>query len=152
MVSRKAGAELLTALFLVVASIIGLFIVSNYPDASKIMPLAIMAGTLLLSIVWIVQLIASGKICIDTRPAIDWAVARRLLIAFVSLGVMLLGVSTVGFFTTYVVMIPLTTWLLGYRNVKGIALGTVIFCAALYLIFIVVLNRPLPVEIWMVGA
>ncbi|MCD8505359.1 MAG: hypothetical protein LRY49_10470 [Burkholderiaceae bacterium] len=81
-----------------VASVIGLFIVSNYPDASKIMPLAIMAGTLLLSAVWIVQLIASGKICVDSRPTVDWAVTRRLLIAFGCLAFMLLGVSTVGFF------------------------------------------------------
>ncbi|MCD8566246.1 MAG: tripartite tricarboxylate transporter TctB family protein [Burkholderiaceae bacterium] len=142
----------MTALFLVVASVIGLFIVSNYPDASKIMPLAIMAGTLLLSAVWIVQLIASGKICVDSRPTVDWAVTRRLLIAFGCLAFMLLGVSTVGFFSTYLVIIPLSAWLLGYRNIKGIAFGTIIFCAALYLIFIVVLNRPLPVEIWMVGA
>jgi len=137
---------------LVVASAIGLSIVLDYPDASKIMPVAIMLGTLVLSIVWIVQCLASGELFVESRPAIDWVVVRRLAVAFGSLGVMLIGVSTVGFFTTYIIMVPITAWLLGYRNIKGIVLGTVIFCTGLYLIFVVVLNRPLPVEIWMVGA
>lgn len=152
MVSTKAVAELVTALSLTVASVIGFFIVSGYPGASKIMPVAIVTGTLILSIVWIGQIWLSGEFKVKSQSTMSKEVLLRLAIAFASLALMLLGVSTIGFFTTYVIVIPLTAWCLGYRNAKGIALGTVIFCAGLYFIFKTILNRPLPLEIWMLGA
>jgi ABC-type uncharacterized transport system permease subunit len=94
----------------------------------------------------------SGELRTQSQALVDKATKRRLGVAFAGLALMLLGVSTLGFFTTYVVVIPLMAWSLGYRNVRGIALGTGIFCVALYVIFKVILNRPLPLEIWMVGA
>jgi len=148
----KAAVELVTALFLVIASGIGFFVVLGYPAASKIMPVAIMTGVFLLSVVWAIQLLMSGELRTQSQALVDKATKRRLGVAFAGLALMLLGVSTLGFFTTYVVVIPLMAWSLGYRNVRGIALGTGIFCVALYVIFKVILNRPLPLEIWMVGA
>lgn len=133
-------------------SIIGLSVVWHYPAGSRIMPIAITITAAILSAIWAIQLIASGQLRIQSRPKIDPAVVKRLVVIFGALLVMLVGVSTIGFFSTYVVLIPATAWLLGYRNPKGLAIGTISFCVALYVVFQIVLSRPLPPEIWMLGA
>ncbi|MFO7748133.1 MAG: tripartite tricarboxylate transporter TctB family protein [Orrella sp.] len=152
MVSRKIAAELVTALSVLTLSVVGLSIVWHYPAGSRIMPIAITIAAAILSAIWAIQLLASGELRVESRPQIDKAVAKRLIVIFGALLVMLAGVSTIGFFSTYVVLIPLTAWLLGYRRPKGLAIGTVTFCVALYVVFQIVLNRPLPLEIWMLGA
>lgn len=152
MISRKATAELVTAVMVMVLSLIGLSFVWHYPDGSRIMPVAIMIAATILSVIWALQLVFTGRLRIHERPVIDRAVLHRLLVIFTGLFLMLLGISTIGFFSTYIVLIPLIAWCLGYRNPKGLALGTVIFCAGLYVVFKVLLNRPLPLEIWMFGA
>lgn len=152
MISRKASAELVTAIVLMALSLLGLSFVWHYPDASRIMPLAIMIAATVLSAIWALQLLLSGRLHVQERPTIDRAVLHRLVVIFISLFLMLLGISTIGFFSTYVVLVPATAWCLGYRNPKGLAIGTVIFCAGLYMVFQVLLNRPLPREIWMLGS
>lgn len=152
MISRKATAELVTAVLVMALSLLGLSFVWHYPDGSRIMPVAIMIAASILSAIWALQLVLMGRLRVQERPAIDRAVLRRLIVIFAGLFLMLLGISTVGFFSTYVVLIPGIAWFLGYRSLKGLALGTVIFCAGLYMVFKVLLNRPLPLEIWMLGA
>ncbi|AWB32837.1 tripartite tricarboxylate transporter TctB family protein [Orrella marina] len=150
---RKVSLELGAATLVAVLSLYGLLTVWNYPDGSRIMPVGVMILSTVLSLIWIVQLMMSGKLKTDPAPEIDVAEVKRVCTILLSLPVLILGVAKLGFFTTFVLMIPVITWLLGYRNWRGIATGTVIFSGGLYLIFKVVLNRPLPAEIWfLIGA
>jgi hypothetical protein len=152
MISRKPTAELVTAILVMVLALIGLSFVWHYPDGSRIMPVAIMISASILAAIWAMQLLLSGRLRVQERPAFDPVVVKRLVVMFASLLLMLAGISTIGFFSTYVVLIPATAWLLGYQSPKGLVIGTVVFCAGLYLVFKVLLNRPLPLEIWMLGA
>ncbi len=97
MISRKASAELVTAIVLMALSLLGLSFVWHYPDASRIMPVAIMITATVLSAIWALQLLLSGRLHIQERPTIDRAVLRRLVVIFASLFLMLLGISTIGF-------------------------------------------------------
>lgn len=145
---RKVSLELGAATLILVLSVYGLLTVWNYPEGSRIMPAGVMILSIALALIWIVQLILSGKLSTDPTPAIDILELRRICTILLSLPVLILSVTTLGFFTSFFVMIPVITWLLGYRNIKAIAIGTLVFSGGLYLIFRVILNRPLPAEIW----
>ena len=113
------------------------------------MPIAVMIVSTVLSLIWITQLLLSGKLRTDPKPEVDKAEFRRVLIVLTSLPVLIAGIATIGFFTSFFLMVPAIAWTLGYRNWRGLVLGTSIFCGSLYFVFKTVLNRPLPVEIWM---
>lgn len=60
----------------------------------------------------------------------------------------LLGVQFLGFLTTSAIIIPLLSYILGYRKFLPVLTTTLIFLVMVYIVFIQLLSRPLPAEIW----
>lgn len=70
---------------------------------------------------------------------------------FLVVGMMTLGLvvlSHLGFLTTSALIIPTLSYLLGYRKPLPVFITTVLFLAMVYIVFIKLLSRPLPDEIW----
>ena len=77
-----------------------------------------------------------------------FANARRFGLVTGLIVLVLVGVQYLGFLTTATVAIPVLSFVLGYRRLLPVIATTLAFDAVIYLIFVQVLSRPLPHEIW----
>ena len=68
-----------------------------------------------------------------------------MAIAVVAIGGL---IPVLGFFTAFCLLVPGTAWVLGYRDWRVIGVATAVFVGLLYVAFALVLERPLPRELW----
>lgn len=143
---RKNIIELVVALAVASLAAAGLVEASGYQGQSGYMPIAILALATLLSLAWAGQCLyglraRTGEVI---RP--DLSTALRLSGFALAVAAYVLGVTYVGFFTSTLLMLPLLSAFLGYRNWRvsvGVAVG---FVAILYCVFQLLLSIPLPPE------
>ena len=133
---RRATLEMIVALGLMCLCIVGTVEAAGFPQESAYLPTAVFAAASVLSLVWAGQSFATrlrggGFLIIEPLEL------RRLAL-----------IATLGFFTSFALLVPGIAWAIGYRRPRGLAVGTAIFTGVLYVVFVLVLNRPLPVEAW----
>lgn len=66
----------------------------------------------------------------------------------VIMGLALFGLQYLGFLTTSAITIPVISFLLGFRKPLPVFATTGLFLVIIYIVFIQILSRPLPMEIW----
>ena len=143
---RRATLEMLVALGLAALCVAGAVEAATFPGPSAYLPLAALTVATVLSLIWAAQsLVARGR----DGPVItlDRAELRRL--GIIAGGTVALGglIPLLGFFTTFALAIPGTAYALGYRRPRGLAIATIAFVGLLYVVFVLVLERPLPPEL-----
>lgn len=74
---------------------------------------------------------------------------RRFVIATAYIGLYLLGIATLGFYTSTAILVPLTAVTFGYRKPVAIILATVVFLGATALLFGYALDYQFPPEFFM---
>lgn len=72
---------------------------------------------------------------------------RFFQIVFI-MGLALFGLQYLGFLTTSAITIPVISFLLGFRKPLPVFVTTGLFLVIVYIVFIQILSRPLPAEIW----
>jgi hypothetical protein len=72
---------------------------------------------------------------------------RFFQIVFI-MGLALFGLQYLGFLTTSAITIPVISFLLGFRKPLPVFMTTGLFLVIVYIVFIQILSRPLPAEIW----
>ena len=72
---------------------------------------------------------------------------RFFQIVFI-MGLALFGLQYLGFLTTSAITIPVISFLLGFRKPLPVFVTTGLFLVIVYIVFIQILSRPLPTEIW----
>ena len=142
---RRATLEMLVALGLAALCVAGTVEAATFPGASAYLPVAALAVATVLSLIWAAQSLA-GRLRDGPMITIDRAELRRL--GIVAGGTIALGglIPLLGFFTTFVLVIPGTAYALGHRRPRDLAIATVVFVGLLYVGFVLVLERPLPPE------
>lgn len=144
---QRATLETMVALGLMGLSVAGAVHASGFPRGSAYLPTTVFVAMAILSLIWAVQ---SGIAHFHDkdRLRIERVEARRL--AIIAFGALALAVAipAFGFFTGFIVLVPGIAFVLGYRSARGLAVGALVFVGILYLFFVVILNRPLPAEIW----
>lgn len=144
---RKAAVETGAASLTCILSLLGLFEAWRYGGEGGLLPRAVMMFLVLLSAIWIIQ----SLVALSRGPAVMIAPSPqqlRLAAVLVTAGLALIfGMSKLGFYTTATLVVPLTAYALGYRQLKVIALGTALFLAILIAVFHYLLSVPLPREI-----
>lgn len=73
---------------------------------------------------------------------------RRFFLVACGMALALLALPRLGFLTTSAITIPALSFLLGYRRPIPVLVTTALFLAVVYVVFIRILSRPLPREIW----
>ncbi|MDX2482932.1 MAG: tripartite tricarboxylate transporter TctB family protein [Pseudodonghicola sp.] len=139
--------ELLAAVF-VTAFFVYLFgEARGYAGQSKVMPVAVTGLAVALSLTWGAQCcvaLVKGGGAAETGPApFD---LRRLAIIATAVVIYALGIGTLGYFTSTIIMLPALSISLGYRNWLVAILVTLGFAAVLYAVFRLLLSVPLPAE------
>ncbi|WP_372000988.1 tripartite tricarboxylate transporter TctB family protein [Tistrella mobilis] len=117
---------------------------SGYRGASGHYPLAL--GIVLAALGLALAVRAAVRGSPKPRPL---AIHAPRLIGSSAMGAAYLAlVPVLGFYTASALAVATMPVALGLRRPVLVALGTVIFTAAVWLVFSVVLNKPLPPEIW----
>ena len=145
---RRATLEMIVALGLMCLCIAGTVEAARFPQESAYLPTAVFAAASLLSLVWAGQSFATRLRRGGGFLILEPLELRRL--ALIAAGALALAVAipTLGFFTSFAFLVPGIAWATGYRRPRGLAVGTLIFIGVLYAVFVLILNRPLPVEVW----
>jgi putative tricarboxylic transport membrane protein len=74
---------------------------------------------------------------------INWPLLAITLVATV---LYVIAVRTIGYFTSSAIFVPAIAYALGLRDHRAIAIGTVLFVAFLYLVFVSIFGLPMPRE------
>lgn len=117
--------------------------VTDMPEMSALLPIAMLSTMIALSVLMILRNLIRAE-AIAVKPV--FSSLSRFLLVVVCVGFYVLAVATIGFYTSTLIMLPAVAWLFGYRSIKGIALATLIFVGGIALIFLVLMNQSLPPE------
>lgn len=143
---RKAKIETGASLIVCAISILGFWEAWGYAGEGGLMPRGIMALMILLSAIWLIQsaralLHGAGDMIVPSPKQLRSA---GMLVA-AGLG-LLFGMKLIGFYTSAVIIVPMLGYGLGYRNLRGLAMGTLLFLLLLVAVFRLLLAVPLPPE------
>lgn len=142
----KGVIELFAALVVTLVAAAGIFEASGYRGASSYMPVAVTGLATLLGLVWMAQ----SALALARGTSGTLAVPASVLIRFVAIVAIAAGyvftIAHFGYFTATIVMVPLLSTAIGYRNFRVTALTTLGFCVVLYGVFRLLLSVPLPPE------
>ncbi len=146
---RQASVEFGVASLGVVLSLLGLLHALNFPRVSAYLPSAVLGLLTLLLAVWAVKAFVSLRRESGEVLQFRKAEVKRFVLLVVAT-VVLIGVAPLlGFATSFLIFVPVTGYLLGYRKWRGLALAAVTFTALVYLVFVALLSRPLPTELFL---
>jgi uncharacterized membrane protein len=73
----------------------------------------------------------------------------RLLVALVLITIYVFIFPRIGFFTATFVFIPVFSFVIGFRDAKTLLLGAVLFTVSAWVVFVVLLGRRLPPEVFL---
>ena len=146
-IGRFWSVDATSGLVLIAVSAYLLSMALEMPGASGMLPVFM----LVLSMVLAVILIAGS---IRRRLNGDAAKAffhdkKRFFTAAALVCVYIPCVEILGFYTSTTILISLTSWLFGYRNVKVIAAATVGFVGGMLAIFTLVMSANFPAEFFL---
>ncbi|WP_198144832.1 tripartite tricarboxylate transporter TctB family protein [Pseudorhodobacter aquimaris] len=143
---RKATIETGASLLVCAISILGFWEASQYAGEGGLMPRGVTALMILLSAIWAVQSVRAmrgGSVAVIAPSPNQLRLSVMLILAGLGL---LFGMAFVGFYTSAAVIVPLLGYGLGYRNFRGLAIGTFLFLLLLVSVFRLLLAVPLPPE------
>ncbi len=117
------------------------------PGASRMLPVVVLWIAIVLSVNLIV---GSIRRRINGQAAKAFFVNKKLFFIAAAIAcVYMPSVELVGFYTATTVLIPLTSWLFGYRNIKVIAATTLGFVGGMLTIFTAVMSSNFPAEFFL---
>lgn len=138
--------DYLVGLVLLFSCAPGLVHVSTLPRQAALFPKMVQTVILLLSLLLIINTYRSG----GEREKL-WASPKEIsnlcLFSLITVFYLLL-LPLIGFFSSSVLFIPVSSWLLGFRKLRLIAGSTAGFVFLVYVIFVLFFDHPLPEEWW----
>lgn len=143
-----AGGIFLVSLYLI-------YISMDFPFESRVFPVAVLSLMAILSGSLVVQSFiksstaAQGETASEYRPF--FIHKPRFAGAFASIFGYIFLLPKLGYFTTSTLFFIVLTQLLGYRNYKNLFLTIFVFLGFVYLVFIVLFERPIPPEFFQAG-
>lgn len=144
---RQASIELGVASLGVVLSVLGLMHALSFPRVSAYLPSAVLGLLTLLLAVWAVQAFVSLRREHGEALLFRKAEVKRFGVLVIATLLLISIAPLLGFATAFLIFVPVTGYLLGYRSLKGLALAAVVFTSLIYLVFVALLSRPLPTEL-----
>lgn len=117
----------------------------NFPDAAAMYPKKVTG------IMFLLALVLFGRSFwgeYRTKDFGDFAInLPRLIIAVAITGIYFVGAAYLGFFTATLFFLPGMALVAGYRNYRGLLIATAVYLTFVFVIFILIFNRPLTPEL-----
>jgi len=140
--TRMLRPETLTAIGLLIVSVVLLIPTSGFPPISALLPAAMLVGLCILAMIMLV--IDQRKAARGEAAAPMMKAPKRVLGAFVLVVLYAVAVDFIGFYPSTAVSIPLVAYAFGYRRRLGLAIAAVIVLVAIYLIFSFAMSQEFP--------
>lgn len=142
---RKYWGERVTGLVCICLSIYFGWLALEFPAGGGSFPLFAMGGTILLSLIMIINSFISKKPDLRERVRIDLSYSKikpLLLCILVSLHIW--SMFKIGYFTSSVLFLIIGTLVVGIRKYRTILLTTLVLFPAMYAFFVLFLKANLP--------
>jgi hypothetical protein len=136
----------MAAIVIFVFSVLGIAHTATMPNEAALFPQMVIGAIILLSALMLIRTFKQdqrGK----TFPSFFISIPRFLLIISLMLGY-IIGVQYAGYYTATLFFIPLTAWMLGFRNKGMIVSTTILYILGIYLVFNRLFELPLPLELF----
>lgn len=143
---RQAAIETGVASAGAILSVFGLVHALSFKRDSAYLPIAVTGLLTLLLLVWAARSALALRHQSGRSLTFSPDHVRRFFILLATSIVMIVVAPWFGFATTFLLFVPLSGRLLGYRNGKWLMVTSITFSLLIYLIFKVMLDRPLPPE------
>ena len=139
---RFLRAESLTAVGVFVVAAGFLVPTASLQALSALLPAAMLISLMVLSVA---LLIADQRKATAGVPAEKMTKApKRVFAAFALVVLFALAVDFIGFYPSTALSVPFVAYAFGYRNIKGLAVATLIVLAMIYLIFGIAMSQEFP--------
>lgn len=145
---RLANIELVVATLAASLSAIGVFHASGFPRTSAYLPTAVLSVMTLLLVLWAFQAFLKLRRDQSEILKIEKSAARRFLSLTCGSALLIALAPVLGFITSFFIFIPFVGFVLGYRRWKPLLVAGTVFSVLVYLIFRILLERPLPPELF----
>ena len=133
----------LSAVVIFAVSAAFFFIAGNYSGGAEIFPRGVAAIMMICSVILFVRgLRSSAEGERMSRDAV-----LRVTAVIVLTGIYIVAVQFVGFITSSLIFVPLTSYFLGVRNYVLIGVTTIVFVGLVSFLFLKVFQVPLPPEL-----
>lgn len=144
---RQANIEFGVSSLGVVVSVLGIMHAMTFPHISAYLPTVVLCLLTLLCVMWALKSFVSlrregGEVLLFRKDEV-----KRTAVLIVATLVLISMAPFLGFATSFLIFVPVTGYLLGYRKWQGLLLTSVVFTTLIYLVFVTLLNRPLPTEL-----
>lgn len=145
---RKASIELAVAIPAAILSVLGALHASSFPQQTAYLPTTVLSIMSLLLVLWAFQSVMALRRNQSSTLILEKGKARRFLLLVLSTATLIALAPALGFVTSFFIFIPLSGFILGYKHWKPLLAAGTIFSLLIYLIFKVLLSRPLPPELF----
>lgn len=145
---RKASIELAVAIPAAILSVFGALHASSFPQQTAYLPTAVLSIMSLLLVLWAFQSVMILRQNQLSPLILERGKTRRFLLLILSTAALIALAPILGFVTSFFIFVPLSGFILGYKYWKPLLAAGTIFSVLIYLIFQVLLGRPLPPELF----
>ena len=141
---NSARMEALAAAILIAVAA-GLLLMSmQFPTASRIFPIMVLAALLVAAVMWLARSLLAGQKAANDGPEAPASNRRQVFGAAALTAVYGVGVSLSSFFIPTVIYIPAMAFVLGNRNLPVTIASGVGFAVVVYVVFVWLFERPIP--------
>lgn len=116
----------------------------NYPQEARVFPQIILIGMFAMNAVILAKSFVAPAA--EDGPFIQNP--RNFAVILVGVGLYILGLGQLGFFTATALYMLVFSFLIGYRHIPQLLAVTAAFVAFLWVVFVWLFKRPLPPEFW----
>ncbi|WP_319411951.1 tripartite tricarboxylate transporter TctB family protein [uncultured Cohaesibacter sp.] len=145
-------AEIGLSIILLVVSFVSWLSIKDIPADAQMFPNFILGGIALCSVVMIVRSLtgASQSALGDDLKGWTFSISlKRMFGGLLIFVAYLLVVDHIGYFTASALLIVALAAFAGYRNWIALISSAIGFCLFVYLVFVLLFNRPLPHEFFL---
>ena len=142
----------IAAIIVMALTAAGFIHIGNLPTGAAMFPRLVLGLAFCLSTLWLISTFISMR---KARADADEAEAKThpFMDNPLNLGILLVTtagyiflIDRIGYFTSTAIFMSVTALALGFRRVVFVAVTTILFVTFVYCIFILLFDRPLPVE------
>jgi hypothetical protein len=143
-VQKLANRDVICAAILVLFSVAAWMQAVALSSRAAMFPQLVISLLLGFSVIYLLRSLwrASG----DANSKPFFVNATRFVIALLLIAVYISAFPYVGFFTSTFIFIPIFSIAIGLRNITSVLIGSTIFTASAWVVFVVLLGRRLPPE------
>nr|WP_319483380.1 tripartite tricarboxylate transporter TctB family protein [uncultured Cohaesibacter sp.] len=140
---RFLRPETVTAFCIIVVAASFLIPTTELAPLSALLPAAMLVGLILLAIVMMISDQRKASAGEEAKPVVKSP--KRVFGAFCLIALYCIAVDLIGFYPSTAISLPLVAYIFGYRDLRGLAIATVIVLVAIYLIFSVSMSQEFPI-------